>query len=54
VLDARRDEVFQWRRQTRPFALDRPSTHSRYRLRITHGTGRRISLAQWELLAGQR
>jgi hypothetical protein len=54
VLDTRRDEVFRWRRQTRPFALERPRAHSRYRLRITRGTGRRISLAQWELLAGER
>jgi predicted alpha-1,2-mannosidase len=54
VLDTRRDEGFRWRRQTRPFALERPRAHSRYRLRITRGTGRRISLAQWELLAGER
>ena len=51
TLDERRDELFRWRRQTRPFVLDTPARHARYRLRITATTARRATLAQWELLA---
>jgi hypothetical protein len=51
LLDEREAQSFRWRRQTRPFALDRPATYPHYRLRITATTGRRLSLAQWELLA---
>ncbi len=51
TLDERRDELFRWRRQTRPFVLETPAAHARYRLRITATTHRRATLAQWELLA---
>ncbi|MFI6025066.1 GH92 family glycosyl hydrolase [Amycolatopsis magusensis] len=50
TLDERQGQVFRWRRQTRPFSLAEPAAHRHYRLRITGGTDRRISLAQWELL----
>ncbi|WP_236792921.1 GH92 family glycosyl hydrolase [Amycolatopsis sp. GM8] len=52
-LDRRTDETFPWPRQTRPFALARPAAHARYRLRFTASTKRKLSLAQWELLAGE-
>jgi predicted alpha-1,2-mannosidase len=51
VLDERLGQRFRWRRQTRPFGLAEPARYPHYRLRITGGTARRISLAQWELLA---
>ncbi|MFD9890312.1 GH92 family glycosyl hydrolase [Amycolatopsis sp. NPDC059027] len=51
TLDERRDELFRWRRQTRPFVLGTPATHPHYRLRVTAATRRHVSLAQWELLA---
>ena len=51
TLDERRDELFRWRRQTRPFVLATPASHAHYRLRITATTARRATLAQWELLA---
>ncbi|MDT7802045.1 MAG: hypothetical protein QOI78_5478, partial [Actinomycetota bacterium] len=51
TLDERTDELFRWRRQTRPFVLATPAAHARYRLRITAARGRRATLAQWELLA---
>jgi predicted alpha-1,2-mannosidase len=51
TLDHRTGELFRWRRQTRPFLLPAPATHTRYRLRITAVRGRRATLAQWELLA---
>jgi predicted alpha-1,2-mannosidase len=54
LLDQRNNEAFRWRRQTRPFALEEPAAHAHYRLRITDGTGQRIGLAQWELLAAPR
>ncbi|WP_431875013.1 GH92 family glycosyl hydrolase [Amycolatopsis sacchari] len=54
VLDERAGETFRWHRQTRPFALTAPAAFPRYRLRITAFSGRRLSLAQWELLAGER
>jgi putative alpha-1,2-mannosidase len=54
VLDSRAGETFRWHRQTRPFALARPAALPHYRLRVTACTGRRLSLAQWELLAGER
>lgn len=54
VLDERSGEAFRWPRQTRPFALAEPAAFPRYRLRVTGSSGRRLSLAQWELLAGER
>ncbi|TNC19620.1 GH92 family glycosyl hydrolase [Amycolatopsis alkalitolerans] len=53
-LDRRAGETFPWARQTRPFALAEPAAWPRYRLRVTASAGRRMSLAQWELLAGER
>ncbi|HWD05159.1 MAG TPA: GH92 family glycosyl hydrolase, partial [Amycolatopsis sp.] len=50
-LDHRTDELFRWRRQTRPFVLDTPAACTHYRLRVTAATRRHITLAQWELLA---
>jgi predicted alpha-1,2-mannosidase len=51
VLDERHDETFQWRSQTRPFKLDRPSNFSRYR--ISFGGGE-VTLAEVELLASNK
>ncbi|MDT8912818.1 GH92 family glycosyl hydrolase [Amycolatopsis sp. PS_44_ISF1] len=51
VLDERTGELFRWRRQTRPFTLAAPAAYPRYRLRVTGSTHRRVTLAQWELLA---
>jgi hypothetical protein len=51
VLDRRDDELFRWRRQTRPFVLDSPAACAHYRLRVTAANRRRVTLAQWELLA---
>ncbi|RBM20915.1 alpha-1 2-mannosidase [Prauserella sp. PE36] len=50
VLDARRDEMFPWRRQTRAFRVAEPKPFLQHRLRITEARGR-LRLAQWELLA---
>ncbi|MFC4003331.1 GH92 family glycosyl hydrolase [Prauserella oleivorans] len=51
VLDERRGETFRWRRQTRAFRVRSPQPVRHHRLRITAHTGRRLRLAQWELLA---
>jgi predicted alpha-1,2-mannosidase len=52
LLDERHDQMFRWRRQTRPFAIERPAAHRYHRLRITDsGPAEHLSLAQWELLA---
>jgi hypothetical protein len=51
VLDERSGELFRWRRQTRPIALATPAAYAHYRLRVTGSTRRRVTLAQWELLA---
>ena len=51
VLDERDGEAFTWPRQTRPFALSSPAAHRHYRLRVRASSGRKPSLAQWELLA---
>ncbi|MEU4670038.1 GH92 family glycosyl hydrolase [Amycolatopsis sp. NPDC023774] len=51
VLDRRSDELFRWRRQIRPFVLDSPASCEHYRLRVTAANRRRVTLAQWELLA---
>ncbi|OZM72873.1 alpha-1 2-mannosidase [Amycolatopsis antarctica] len=52
VLDRRQGQRFRWRRQTRPFSLPEPASFPHYRLRVTAVRGRRLRLAQWELLAG--
>ncbi|WP_344864619.1 GH92 family glycosyl hydrolase [Amycolatopsis ultiminotia] len=51
TLDERTGELFRWRRQTRPFTLPEPAACRHYRIRITAATRRRVTLAQWELLA---
>ncbi|WP_027927570.1 GH92 family glycosyl hydrolase [Amycolatopsis benzoatilytica] len=51
TLDERAGEVFRWRRQLRPFALAAPAACRHYRLRVRASSGRRVALAQWELLA---
>ncbi|GAA1938243.1 GH92 family glycosyl hydrolase [Amycolatopsis minnesotensis] len=51
ALDERHDETFRWRRQTRPFTITEAGPYRRYRLRVLAVTGRRLGLAQWELLA---
>jgi len=51
TLDERSGEVFRWRRQLRPFALAEPAACRHYRLRVRGSSGRRVALAQWELLA---
>ncbi|WP_033287927.1 GH92 family glycosyl hydrolase [Amycolatopsis jejuensis] len=48
TLDERSSEVFRWRRQLRPFVLAEAAAYRHYRLRVR---GRRVRLAQWELLA---
>jgi predicted alpha-1,2-mannosidase len=53
LLDERHGQTFRWRRQTKPFALDRPAAHQYYRLKITD-SGPRLAIAQWELLAETR
>ncbi|TDP91174.1 GH92 family glycosyl hydrolase [Labedaea rhizosphaerae] len=47
-LDRRTGQTFPWRRQTRPFAVERPGRYAYYRLRFTGGPS---TLAQVELLA---
>ncbi|MGH3081416.1 MAG: GH92 family glycosyl hydrolase, partial [Gaiellaceae bacterium] len=55
VLDERRDEMFQWRSQTRAFKLTRPGTYSRYRLEITGNGGlATTTLAEIELLTHEK
>ncbi|QND51264.1 alpha-1,2-mannosidase [Phyllobacterium sp. 628] len=49
VLDERKDQTFQWRRQTRPFALKTSATYAKYRLEF--GGSGALSLAEFELLA---
>jgi predicted alpha-1,2-mannosidase len=48
ALDTREAQVFEWRQQTRPFALKTPATYARYRLEFT-GT-KALSIAEFELL----
>jgi predicted alpha-1,2-mannosidase len=48
TLDSRDAQTFDWRRQTRPFALKAPAAYARYRLEFT-GTSA-LSLAELELL----
>jgi len=49
-LDARSGEVFDWRRQTRPFQVAEPQAFRQHRLRITEGTAPGVSLSEVELL----
>lgn len=49
-LDRRHDESFPWRKQTRPFTIDRPGVYSHYRLVVHHATDK-VQLAQIQLLS---
>lgn len=49
VLDEREGETFQWRRQTRPFALEEPGSYRYVRIEFTD-TGETTTLAEVELL----
>lgn len=48
VIDQRRDEVFRWPLQTRPFRIATPGAYTDYRLRVS--TPRPVQLAEIELL----
>jgi hypothetical protein len=50
VLDARQDQHFAWRRQTRPFKISRPGAYRHYRLRLT-ADGASFGLSEVELLS---
>jgi hypothetical protein len=57
VLDQRTDQIFRWRRQTRPFVLAEPAPAQEYRLVVTKASGSasgqsgaRVALAELELL----
>lgn len=51
TLDRREGEAFDWRLQTRPFKVEKPSTYSHYRIRVTSNSGESTtSLAEVELL----
>ncbi|MFI1993956.1 GH92 family glycosyl hydrolase [Actinoplanes sp. NPDC020271] len=53
TLDTRKDQVFAWRNQTRPFRIDKPGRFTRFRLAVTKTTGAaQATLAEVELLAG--
>lgn len=49
TLDERKDQVFTWRQQTRPFAIKDAKAYARYRLEFT-GTAA-IAVPEFELLA---
>lgn len=48
VIDQRRDEVFRWPLQTRPFRIATPGAYTDYRLRVS--TPKPVQLAEIELL----
>lgn len=50
VVDERAGEVFPWRRQTRPFRIEDPQEHTRFRL-IIDSPWQAVGLAEIELLA---
>lgn len=50
ILDERTNQVFPWRRQTRPFAITTPGEFQHYRLTITASAGT-PSLSEVELLS---
>ncbi|MEV6302887.1 GH92 family glycosyl hydrolase [Actinoplanes sp. NPDC051861] len=53
TVDSRSGEVFAWRKQTRPFKIDKPGHYSQFRLVVTKTTGAaQPTLAEIELLAG--
>jgi hypothetical protein len=51
VLDQRSGEKFDWRSQTRPFKLDRPSNFSRFRIEFGDPA---VKLAEVEFLANEK
>ncbi|WP_329061449.1 GH92 family glycosyl hydrolase [Amycolatopsis sp. NBC_01480] len=50
VADQQTDQAFQWRQQTRAFAVKNPAHYAYYRLEVTATTGGTASLAEFELL----
>jgi predicted alpha-1,2-mannosidase len=53
TVDARQNEAFPWRNQTRPFRIDRPGRFQQFRLVVTRTAGaENANLAEIELLAG--
>ncbi|MFI6260019.1 GH92 family glycosyl hydrolase [Micromonospora zamorensis] len=53
TVDSRRDQVFRWRSQTRPYTIDKPGRFAQFRLAVTKTVGAaQTSLAEIELLAG--
>jgi predicted alpha-1,2-mannosidase len=51
VLDVRSGERFQWRSQTRPFALRHTGDFTRYRIEFTHPGAGRTTLSEIEFLS---
>ena len=51
VIDRRSEESFDWRPQTRPFKLDRPSNFSRFRIEFADAA---VTLAEVELLTTEK
>jgi hypothetical protein len=49
LLDARNDQVFRWRRQTRPYVISEPGAYRRYRLTLT-ADGPGFGLSEVEFL----
>jgi hypothetical protein len=53
TLDSRSGQTFQWRNQTRPFAISAPGTFRYFRLSMTNIVGAaQLNLAELELLSG--
>jgi hypothetical protein len=53
TLDSRSGQTFQWRNQTRPFAISVPGTFRYFRLSVTSLAGAsQLNLAELELLSG--
>jgi predicted alpha-1,2-mannosidase len=53
TLDSRSGQTFQWRNQTRPFAVAHPGTFRYFRLSVTSIAGAaQLNLAELELLSG--
>jgi len=49
-VDARSNETFDWRLQTRPFKVKNPGQYQYYRLTVTAASGGNASLAELELI----
>ncbi|MCL2151882.1 MAG: GH92 family glycosyl hydrolase [Oscillospiraceae bacterium] len=51
-LDVRKNQVFEWERYTRPFAIESPGRYKYYKIEFTNDT-EQIRVAQLELLGGK-